>query len=139
MASALKGSCLCGSVTYESTATPLFFQYCACESCRKVTGSAHASNLFVPKESFRWVSGEALVQQYIDETRNLGFTTSFCRQCGCFLPHIGRTGRDMCIPAGTLDVEPQVKPRGIIYCKELPKWYVPTSELKQYDALPPRN
>jgi hypothetical protein len=53
-----KGSCLCGSVHYEFTGNMGIFQYCHCSRCRKVTGSAHAANLFVAPEQFHWVQGE---------------------------------------------------------------------------------
>lgn len=134
----LKGSCLCGAVRFQASAAPTLFHYCSCESCRKATGSAHASNLFVPKESFQWTQGEALVQLYVDQEKNPGFSAAFCQRCGSFLPHLGRFKQDMVIPAGVLDNEPELKPIQLIYCSEMPEWYVPPSELPQHPELPPQ-
>ena len=44
----------------------------------------------------------------------------------------------MIIPAGTLDVEPSVRPtRNIMWGSRAP-WYVEASELEKHDELPPR-
>ncbi|MCG6938790.1 MAG: GFA family protein [Gammaproteobacteria bacterium] len=34
------------------------FQYCHCSRCRKFTGSAHAANIIIDPENFRWLGGE---------------------------------------------------------------------------------
>jgi hypothetical protein len=41
------GSCLCGEVSYAIKGNMGIFQYCNCSRCRKFSGSAFASNLFV--------------------------------------------------------------------------------------------
>jgi len=133
----LTGSCLCGGVRFEASNTPLLFHYCSCESCRKVTGSAHASNLFVEQGDFSWIAGEDLIRKYVDTTKNPGFTSCFCSRCGSFLPHLGRSGQHMVIPAGVLDTEPSTKPSAVIYCSEMPRWYVSSNELEQHVELPP--
>ena len=38
------------------------------------------------------------------------FSTTFCRTCGTPLPHATRSGREMIVPAGSLDVEPSGRP-----------------------------
>ena len=39
----LTGKCLCGAVKYECEAEPESMQYCHCDTCRRVTGSAFNS------------------------------------------------------------------------------------------------
>ena len=41
----LAGSCLCKRVKYSVAAELQQFYFCHCEQCRKVTGSAFASNI----------------------------------------------------------------------------------------------
>ena len=41
----VNGSCLCGQITFAVTRPFLFFQYCHCSRCQKISGSAHASNI----------------------------------------------------------------------------------------------
>jgi len=60
---AIEGSCLCGAVAYELTADPLWAHNCHCSRCRKTRGTPFASNLFVPREGFRFVRGEDQVQR----------------------------------------------------------------------------
>ena len=56
--SKLKGSCLCGAVSYEviNEFDRLFL--CSCDQCRQITGSAFASNLFIMADGFDWLSGD---------------------------------------------------------------------------------
>lgn len=42
----VKGSCLCGRVTFVVSGPFEAFHWCHCSRCRKDTGSAHASNIF---------------------------------------------------------------------------------------------
>lgn len=135
MSDVKKGSCLCGEVTYQYTGKSKVFQYCHCTRCRKVTGSAHASNLIVNPEQFEWLSGEANVGRYEVEDAKY-FATSFCKTCGSTLPWLTKNGKAMIVPAGTLDVEPEEKPIHNIYYHDKADWYESIDNLKKYDALP---
>lgn len=131
----VKGSCLCGSVTYEITGHMGIFQYCHCSRCRKFTGSAHASNLFVKKDDFRWLSGEEHIGTYTPgETKY--FRTCFCKNCGSTLPWLEKSGRTMVVGAGTLDEDPQIKPKWNIFTASKAPWHEETSNLPKYDTLP---
>ena len=102
------GSCLCGAVGYELRLPFGRFVNCHCSRCRKATGSAHSANATVPPDAFRWLRGEEAVTRYdLPEARS--FATAFCNRCGCPLPHLTRSGREVIIPAGTLDDDPGVK------------------------------
>jgi len=50
----MKGSCLCGQITYKAKATPLFQAHCHCQACRKNGGSGYAALVFIPIESLTW-------------------------------------------------------------------------------------
>ena len=73
------GSCLCGSVKYEITGNMGMFQYCHCSRCRKITGSAHAANLFVSPADFHWLAGEEVVERY-EPAHTKYFATCFYTQ-----------------------------------------------------------
>lgn len=131
----LSGSCLCGAVKYEVTGHLGVFQYCHCSRCRKFTGSAHASNLLVSPEQFRWLDGEQYVKVYHPpHTRH--FATAFCTQCGSSLPWHAKSGRAVVIPAGTLDDAPDIQPAQNIFCGSRAPWYVAPGDLPEYDELP---
>jgi hypothetical protein len=131
------GSCLCGEVSYAIKGNLGIFQYCNCSRCRKFTGSAFASNIFVAPGDFEWLTGEQLVGRYeLKEARH--FATCFCKICGSSLPWLAQSGRTVVVPAGTLDGDPQIKPIQSIYCASRAVWYREPGELPAYDELPPR-
>ncbi|MFZ0258314.1 MAG: GFA family protein [Gammaproteobacteria bacterium] len=129
------GSCLCRKVTYEITGNLGIFQYCYCSRCRKFTGSAHASNLLVSPEDFKWLRGEEYVGRYEPENTK-HFATSFCKNCGSSLPWLGKTGKAVIIPAGTLDDDPEIKPFQNIFYGSRAAWYQEPNALSVYDELP---
>jgi hypothetical protein len=131
------GSCLCGKISYAITGHINIFQYCHCSRCRKVSGSAHSSNLMIAPEHFRWLSGEENVGHYIPvETRH--FATAFCKTCGSSLPWFAKTGKTVIIPAGTLDDDPEIRPSQNIFCASRSAWYVAPGTLPEHDEFPPK-
>ncbi len=133
----IKGTCLCGGVTYQVTGNLGVFQYCHCSRCRKVTGSAHASNLYVALEDFKWLNGEPLVATFVPEHTKY-FCTAFCKQCGSNLPWLSKNGKTVIVPAGTLDEHPGIEPVQSIFCASKAPWYMAPSGLPEYDTLPPK-
>ena len=130
-----KGSCLCGKVRYEINGSLGVFQYCHCSRCRKFTGSAHAANIIVAPDQFKWLAGEELLGRYeVPEARH--FATSFCKHCGSSLPWLATSGKAVVIPAGTLDGDPEIKPYQNIFYGSRADWYQEASGLIKYDALP---
>ena len=118
---ALRGSCLCGAVSYRVDPPFLRFAHCHCRRCCKATGSAHATNLYVAPASFAWTSGEDSVVRY-DLPSARSFATTFCKHCGAKLPHHTRSRREVVIPAGSLDVQPAAQPRGRIFWDSRVPW-----------------
>ncbi len=130
-----KGSCLCGEVAYEIEGPFKIFQYCHCSRCRKSTGSAHASNLFVPPDHFRWTSGEELVGRYEHPDAKY-FATTFCKQCGSSLPWAVKGGKNIVVTAGTLDDVPDIKPMFNIFWGSRAPWFEETCDLPKHDKFP---
>ena len=131
----MKGSCLCGSVSYEIDPPIKVFQYCHCLRCRKFTGSAHASNIFVPPTQFRWLKGAELVGRF-EELEAKYFATCFCKNCGSSLPWEVKGGGNVVVPAGTLDDDPGIKPQQSIFWDSRASWYEETCDLAKYSDLP---
>jgi hypothetical protein len=130
------GSCLCGKVTFQTTSEPLEFRYCACKSCQKTTGSAHAANFTVPVDSLIWKTGEDLIVRFVEQKDNPGFNTWFCSECGSFLPHTSRSGRLYIVPAGSLDTQIALKPKDVVFWEESPDWYISMNELQKHLTRP---
>jgi len=133
---AIGGSCLCGDVAFEYESEPLFMMNCHCSRCRLGRSAAHATNLFVAAEQFRWVSGEDGVTVY-DLPGAARFGIDFCANCGSCVPRVSKgTGR-MVIPAGTLDADPGVRPAGHIFVASKAPWFAISDGGPQFAAAAP--
>ena len=138
----IHGSCLCGAVRFEFTKPAGPFELCHCRRCRKVTGSAFFSGLYVRVEDFRLVEGKELITNY--EAPILreppAYRASFCSRCGSPVPNPGPArkrprGRSglLEIPAGLLDDDPAMKPDKHIFIEVKSPWFEITDDLPQYD------
>jgi hypothetical protein len=131
----VRGHCLCGKVSYVIRGHLGIFQYCHCSRCRKFTGSAFAANLLVAPDDFRWLSGEEFVGRYeLAEAKH--FATAFCKHCGSSLPWLGKSGKAIVVPAGTLDDDPGIKPFQNIFWDSRAVWYAEPNTLPKHDQLP---
>ncbi|MBL0141670.1 MAG: GFA family protein [Betaproteobacteria bacterium] len=130
----LTGGCLCGAVKYEVTGEPVRFLHCHCSRCRKATGTGHASNLFLQPGTLKWLAGEEQVRSFkVPEATR--FTNSFCATCGSRLPR--QAGPDMVlIPAGSLDVEPPIKPQARIFTGSRANWSCEGDGLTAFPEMP---
>jgi hypothetical protein len=54
----MKGSCLCGAVAYEVDPFDMKIGHCSCRTCRKAQAAPFAATARVPREKFRFLSGE---------------------------------------------------------------------------------
>ena len=122
--SIISGSCLCSSVCFEVALPPIRFQYCHCASCRKATSSSHAANLFFALDRFRWVTGESLVERFVDQAVNRGYMRWFCGKCGSAVPRLHRTKQYYVVPAGLLDADPIVKLERRVYWDDRAPWLI---------------
>ena len=74
-----KGGCLCGVVRFEISGPIQKIVQCHCSQCRKVQGSAFATNGFVATSDFRIISGESELTGYVHSEPQ---TKYFCQHCG---------------------------------------------------------
>ena len=98
----LRGSCLCGEIVFEVDPPLARFVYCYCSRCRKATGSSYAENVYVAPTQLRWLAGAERISRF-DLPSARSFATAVCRRCGSPVPHATRSGREMIVPAGSLD------------------------------------
>jgi hypothetical protein len=135
----IHGSCLCGAIRFEVIKPSGPFELCHCRRCRKVTGSAFFSGLYVRIEDFRMVEGRELITTY--EAPILreppAYRASFCGRCGSPVPNPDRRARGRSglleIPAGLLDDDPGMKPDKHIFVEVKSPWFEITDDLPQFD------
>lgn len=137
MNKSVKGSCLCGAVTYRFHGPEYVFQYCHCSRCRKFTGSAHSANILIPPDYFEWLSGEDMVGRF-ELAGAKHFATCFCQRCGSSLPWLSQSGGAVIVPAGTLDEDPGIRPTQNIYYASRAPWREEVDALVKYDEVQTR-
>ena len=135
-ATSLRGSCLCGAVSYEAEGEITRFVHCHCQRCRKATGTGHATNLFLQLTKFDWLSGETQMQ-WFKPPEAARFATHFCTSCGSLMPRLAPDGSFAIIPAGSLDAEPGTLPTARIFIGSRADWSCDDRHLELHDEYPP--
>lgn len=130
----LRGSCLCGSVTYEVHGNPQAMYYCHCSMCRKASGSSFATNMLVKEADFVFRSGQDLVKSFQSSS---GEHRYFCSGCGSpiYSKAAARQGV-VSVRCGTLDDDPLVRPAEHIYVGSKAPWFEIHDHVRQYEAEP---
>jgi len=130
-----RGSCLCGSVTYELKGDAIRFYHCHCKRCRKATGTGHASNIMVKEESFNWLTGKTLLKRYkVPEAER--FYTRFCSECGSAMPRDVPEIGMMVIPAGSVDNVINIKPQARIFWDSRADWSCGGDDIASFAEYP---
>ncbi len=137
MPSPIRGSCICGAVTFRIEGPFRGFQYCHCSRCRKRTASVGVANIFVPVEQFAWESGEDQVKRFeLPDAKY--WSTCFCTECGSAVPWLSKNGKTMIVGAGSLDDDPGERPQFSVFYGSRAPWYVHVSDLEMHETLPGR-
>ena len=117
----LEGGCLCGEISFEIDAQLKRFYFCHCEQCRKLTGSAFASNIQAQPNEITWIRGADSMTRF-DYPGKDSYTRVFCAKCGSSLPFINERGNTLYIPAGSLDSDPGILPDTNIFWDDRATW-----------------
>ena len=84
----LRGSCLCGLVTYEVPDRFEYSLYCHCSKCRRATGAAAKPFAAIKSDLLTFVSGGDHVMRYGGGTNH----DAHCERCGSLLYSLVRNG-----------------------------------------------
>ena len=100
---------------------------CQCSRCRKATGAAFATNLFVKAEQFKWLSGKEMVDEYVMEEPNT-FGNAFCKKCGSRSPRFSPARGWMMAPLGSTMESPEIEPT-LVCAKDHTDWFKKLEEM----------
>ncbi len=89
--------------------TPKIVNHCHCSRCRKVRGTAHATNLVVALDGLRYLRGMELLTTYKAPDAQY-FSHTFCRVCGASMPRLDETRGIAIVPMGSFDDDPGARP-----------------------------
>lgn len=130
----LKGSCLCGAVTYKYEGPTGNLVHCHCSECRKWHGSAFRSRMAIKSENYEWVAGEDNVAEYQSSPNIIKI---FCKICGSNLVTIypnkeGTLGLPISGAEGDFGEYKEFH----IFVGSKAKWYKISDDLPQYEGFP---
>jgi hypothetical protein len=126
----MTGGCFCGRVRYEFEPDFLAYRYCFCSRCRKIRGTAHAANIFVPESAFRWVQGQDAIRRF--DLEGARFGNCFCEHCGSPVPRQAVDGKAFLIPVGGIDSDPGKMPESVIFWDSRAPWLPPADGLEKF-------
>ena len=115
----MKGKCLCGQIEFKVTGDLPNLYQCHCGLCKKATGTAASSGLVVGLDNLEWISGTDQISSF---TKENGFRTDFCSNCGSPVPNKMNVGEYMWIPAGVIEGSMDSKVGAHIFTANKASW-----------------
>ncbi|MGB1234262.1 MAG: GFA family protein [Planktomarina sp.] len=125
----MKGSCLCGAVTYAVKGPLRPVVSCHCTQCRKATG--HFVSATSALRADVTITGDVTWFQSSDTAQR-----GFCGTCGSNLFWDGE-GVNLSIMAGTLDGPTGLQTKGHIFCADKGDYYDIPNDLPKADQADP--
>lgn len=132
----VRGSCLCGEVTFEVTEAFKLARNCHCSRCRMGRSTAHACNGFVSHDAVQFLSGEEKLREYKVPDAQF-FTQVFCKKCSSLMPRKDAGRGIAVIPMGSLDDDPGLRTSDHIFVSHKADWHDITDDLVQHPEGPP--
>ena len=131
---AIRGSCLCGGVTFEIDRACGPAEYCHCNRCRKVSGSSALLTIRVNTGDYRLLTGGELVKSYAAPVLHSPppYQSFFCSNCGGPVPDPAPEGESFEIPAGLFDDDFGIRPDKHIFVDFMPPWDDLSKQLPAY-------
>ncbi|VAW99018.1 Gfa-like protein [hydrothermal vent metagenome] len=129
------GGCYCGAVRFEITSGISDIIYCHCSQCRKLQGSAFATNGVVNVENFRIILGEgSLTKHPLSATQ----ARYFCQHCGSPIKSENtKVPGKVRVRLGTIDSDIKEQSQAHIFVDSKANWEHICDELPQYKEYEP--
>lgn len=136
MTNELRGTCLCGSVSYAASGDSLFQGFCQCLDCRKATGSGHLAAIGMPEGAVT-VTGETKTFSKPADSGGM-VERHFCPNCGSMMldKSTGMPGV-VVLNAAVLDDPEVFKPQSVVFARSGLSWDHLDPELPRFDGMPP--
>ncbi len=122
-ASAIKGRCLCGSITYSSDADPVVQAVCHCSDCQRQTGGPFTVVVGVPRAALI-VDGDTLASfTTVGEDHGGETERSFCTACGAPIFSVSAVLPELAlIKSGSLDDSSWLEPAIEVWTSSAQPW-----------------
>lgn len=127
----LRGSCLCGSASYDVSDDFEYCLVCHCSNCRRSTGAG--SKPFAANLADRLtVHDDEQIMRYGDVSGH----DAHCKHCGSLLYSLVRDGAYVHVTMGTLIDSPTIRPSAHIFVGSKAPWDTICDGLPQFDGSP---
>ena len=135
MAGTMKGSCLCGMLTFEVQGEPLFQGFCQCLDCRKAS-SGHSAVIAVPSNALKMTGEARRFGKQGDSGQSI--YRNFCPTCGSMMFDTADVmpGVTM-LNAALLDDPAVFKPQSVVFARSALSWDHIDPSLPRFETLPP--
>lgn len=131
------GRCLCGEVSFEVTADPLFAGYCHCSDCQKSSGTGHTCVTAFPRAAVT-VHGKTTtyaVEAHSGDT----MTRHFCPRCGGRLfAQSSRMPEIFAITATAFDDSSFFEPKASMFASRRQAWDHLAEGIPAFELMPPQ-
>ncbi len=125
------GGCLCGAVRFEIRGPITDIVMCHCSQCRKVQGSAFATNGNVAADDFVLLRGEDNLSAYASSEDQQKY---FCRTCGSpILSRRKSRPNEVRVRLGTIDSDIAERPEAHIFVGSKANWDRISDDLPCHD------
>ena len=130
-----KGGCYCGAIEFEITSAINDIVFCHCSECRKLQGSAFATNGVVESKSFNLLKGNKdLTKHKLSDTQ----TRYFCKHCGSPIKSENtKVPGKLRVRLGTIDSDILENPQAHIFTASKANWENICDEVPQYEQYEP--
>ena len=131
-----EGGCLCGQVRYRAEADPEDTGHCHCSSCRKATGAAFSTFIWVTADKLTWMGEEPKAYRSSDVARR-----GFCPTCGTtiYFQYDEERSKGWDIHVGSLDDPGAVIPRSHVWYPGHVKWLTLIDDLPRHERNSPES
>ena len=127
------GSCMCGSIKFETTGHPFDVAYCHCESCRRHNATPVVILAGFKTDQVRFFGIKRKIYN-----SSPGVERAFCSNCGTPLTWEGKfgdMGQVIEIHTGAFDKPEKLTPTGHAFEPERIKWFDTADNLPRYEGF----
>lgn len=128
----MKGTCNCGSVSFEISVDITKLYQCHCKLCQRQSGSTSNTATMVHESDFNWLSGVDSITHW---KKDSGFTSDFCKTCGSPVPNRLRETEFIWIPMGLVE-DFDAKVVAHICCESKAKWDTMQVDVPAFADMP---
>ena len=130
-----RGNCFCKKTTWEFEGDMTWGCYCHCDDCRKASGAAYLTNLFVKAEGLT-IEGERMEFKHKADSGS-DMTKVNCAKCGSPVYGLNSSREGIVvIRAGSLDQKELVKPGVNLFVPHKIPSTPLDEDLKTFDGMP---